>query len=400
MMLTKILDLFRTKSGLARPERWLKETLGSVETYAGVEISAENALTVSAVAACVRLLSESVASLPLHVFKRAEHGKVKADSHGLYSVIHDAPNDYQTSYTWRSQLMSSVLLHGNAYSLIERDSSRTVRALWPLDPTGITVIANSDGVYYESWSGGKKQTYDFGDVLHIKGPSMNGITGLSVISMARQGLGLAMAQDQHGASLFKNGARPGVILRYPGALTDTARARLKDSFDAVFKGALSTGKTIVLEGGMEVERVGFSSDDAQFLQNRQFSVQEIARWFRVPPHLIGDPSRLAYASSETEMNAFLVHSLRPWLVNLEQEMTAKLLPDRTQYFVEFDANGIARGDQASRYEAYSQGLAAGFLTVADVRAWENLPFVPGTDQLLRPANMLPAPEVSSGQQAA
>jgi HK97 family phage portal protein len=154
-----------------------------------------------------------------------------------------------------------------------------------------------------------------------------------------------------------------------------------------------------LEGGWELAgTVGFSAEDSQYLQSRQFSVQEIARWFRVSPTMIGDLSRSTYSNSEQEQLSFLQHSLRPWLVNLESEINLKLFPSRTQFFCEFDMAAFQRADQATRYEAYSKGLAAGFLTVADVRNWENLPELPGTDQLLRPANMLPASEVPNGQQ--
>lgn len=392
-MLSKVLSYFTRKSGLARPEKWLKEVFGVEETWSGAEVSPETAMQISAVAACVRLLSESVASLPLFVYRRTAEDKLKAPDHGLYWVLHDRPNRFQTSFKWREQLLNHVLMNGNHYSLIERDSAGAVRALWPVDPaTMIPVVVGGDLVY-QHWANGKRQVYAFEDVLHVKGPTLDGITGLSIVRMARQGIGLATAQEQHGASLFRNRARPGLLVKPAANLGDESTAKMRKWFDEQFAGAMNSGKTVVLPlAGMDVTPVGFSAEDAQFLQSRQFSVQEIARWFRVPPHLIGDPTRLAYASSETEMNAFLTHTLAPWLANLEAEFNLKLLPDRTQFFVEFDANGMARGDLAARYSAYSQGLAAGFLTVGDVRRRENLPHLPDTDKLLQPANMMPRTE--------
>lgn len=387
-MLRRIAEwIAKERSGLRNPQPWLKEVFGAEQSWAGPEVTPESSLNSSTVAACTRLLSESVASLPLHVYRRGELGKLKAPQHPLYSILHDRPNPYMTSYTWRAQAVAHVLLMGNAYSLIERDTAGNVTALWPLDPRAVTVESRGGELAYTAWLNGQRQEFRWGDVLHLKGPTLDGITGLSIIRMARQGIGLDMALLQHGASTFKNGARPGVVVKMDHAGGLQMMEQLREHFDKFYATAQQAGRTMILPGGLSVEQLGMTSDDAQFLQSRQFSVQEICRWFRVPPHMVGDPTRLAYASSEAEMLAFLQHTLAPWLTNFETEMTLRLLPWRTQFFCEFDANGIARGDQASRYESYSKGLAAGFLTVADVRAWENLPFIPGTDRLLTPANM-------------
>ena len=383
-MIRQYLSKFLRKSetsGLANPQAWLKGIEDVGESWSGVEITPEGSLASSTVAACVRLLSESIASLPLHVYRRDGNGKVRAPEHALYSLLHDKPNPYQTSYTWRAHMVTCVLLHGNAYSIVERDAGGGVVALWPVDPRCVVIKSDGGGMYYEVRIRGEKKEYGFDEVLHIKGPSLDGITGRSIISLAKQGIALDLAQVQFGASLYKNKARPGLILKSPQALGPEAKEKLRDSFSEKFSGALNAGKIVVLEGGLEIDKVGFSADDAQFLQSRQFSVQDICRWFKVNPHLVGDPSRLAYASSEAEFNAYLVHSLGPWLVNIQAEMNATLLPDRTSFLVEFDPNGMARGSQVERYAAYEKGIAAGFLTVADVRAAENLPFLPGTDQL-------------------
>lgn len=390
-MIRKWLSRFVAKevSGLSSPARWLRDVFGSEETHAGIEVSAENALTCSTVAACVRLLSESVASLPLHVYRRAGESKAKTPDHSLYPLLHNAPNELQTAYTWRQQLVANVLLRGNAYSIIERADDGAVRALWPVPSNSITLEA-ADGRLVYHHHAREKRSYEHWDVLHFRGPSLDGLIGLSVISMARQGIGLAMAQDLYGASLFKNRARPGLVVKSPSVVGPDEREAMKEWLKQ-FEGALNAGKSFLLENGWDLATVGFSAEDSQFLESRQFSVQEICRWFRVPPHMVGDPTRLAYASSEAEMLSFISHTLRPWLVAIESELNHKLF--RRSHFAEFDANALARGDQAARYESYSKGLAAGFLTVADVRRWENLPELPDTDKLLRPANMLPAGEV-------
>jgi HK97 family phage portal protein len=394
-MIRKAIEYLLTKSGFARPEPWLRDTLGIQDTWSGAEISPENSLQSSAVAACVRLLSESVASLPLFVYRRTDDDKAKAPDHPLYAILHDQPNDYQSSYTWRAQLMTHVLLYGNAYSIIDRDDSGRVRALWPMHPSNVTVKAVDGRLEYEVWQNGKRATYAPEDVLHVKGPTIDGLKGMSIISMARQGIGLDQALAQHGASTFKNGGRPGLIVKTPQVLNNEARKQFVDAWSGQFAGALRAGKTALVDGGFDVQEIKSSNDDAQFLQSRQFSVQEIARWFRVSAHMIGDPSRLAYASSEVEMLSFLQHSLRPWLCNLEAEINRTLLPWRTSYFAEFSIDALQRADTKSRYESYAIGIDKGFLEVEDIRKWENLPpkRTPAALPAMIPAQ--PAPEVTA-----
>jgi HK97 family phage portal protein len=371
------------------PNRYLIERTGPTHTVAGPHITPENSMGCSAVAACVRLLSETIAALPLHVYRTQDKSKSIATDHPIYSLIHSSPNDFQTSFTWIQQAVTHCLLHGNFYALIERDSSGNPKALWPLNPYGMIVEAVDGTVRYRYAYGGQRNEFAFADILHFKGPTMNGLVGQSILGMARQGIGLSVAQEDHAASLFRNNARPGIVVQFPSFLTPEQRQQYEESFSKKFAGALNSGRTVILEGGMTIQPVGFSSEDAQFLESRHFSVIEIARWFRVPPTMIGDMTRVSYSSSESEMQLFAMHSLVPWCASLEAEMNAKLLPDRTQFYCKFDVNSIVRGDQQSRYTAYSQGLTAGFLTVADVRDAEGLPYIPGTEALNRPANMVP-----------
>jgi len=381
-MLRKLWDRISRKSTLAQPDPWLREALGVEKTFSGVELTPEGSMASSTVTACVRLLSESVASLPLHVYRRGDMGKIRAPEHALYRLLHDRPNAYQTSYTWRAQMMTSVLLFGNSYSLVEKDLDGRIVGLWPLDSRRVTLKAEGGELFYEHRPPrGEKQTFAYGEVLHIKGPSIDGLTGMSVIRLAREGIGLDLALSRHGSLLFKNNAAPKAYISHPQRLSSQAKDLITGYMEDRFGGLMNAGKLGVLEEGMKIETLPVSNEDAQFLGSRQFSVQDICRWFKINPHLVGDPSRLAYASSEAEFNAYLVHSLAPWLRNIESEMGATLLGDDDGHLIEFDPNGMARGSQAERYESYSKGLAAGFLTVADVRAAENLPFLPGTDEL-------------------
>ena len=382
-MIRNLINRFIRKSGLARPEQWLNGALGAEESSAGITVTAEGSLASSTVAACCRLLSESVASLPLHLFKREQNGKVRARDKQLYKVLHERPNPFISSYTWRVKMMLDKILHGNAYSIVERNISGEVVALWPLSPDSVQLKAEGGTLVYEVRIKGEKQTFQFGDILHFRGPSLDGITGRSIISMAREGIGLDLAIARGGAALYRNQMRPSAVLQTPHALSKEQRAQIIEAWKASNSGADNFGKIAIAENGTELKQIGLSSEDAQYVQSRQFSVFDVCRWFRVSAHMVGDPSRTSYASSEAEYNAFLTFSLAPHLREMESEMCLILLPEETDLIVEFDANGATRGSQADRYAAYEKGLGGAnpWLTVADVRAAENLPFLPGTDQL-------------------
>lgn len=389
--------LIRKSSTLARPDGWLRDAFGTLETTSGDPISPVAALSSSPVAACVRLLSESIASLPLHVNQRTATSKRRAPEHWLYRLLHDAPNDFQTSFTWRSQAMAHMLLHGDSYSLIERDERGRVAALWPIMPWEVMISGRvaDGGLIYTHHGRGERREYSADQLLHLKLVTLDGIRGVSVLSMARNGIGLSMASERFGAKFFSRGLTARGLIEAPAQMSPDAKAALNNFLKRNGTGEQGMHELIPVDTGTKFHQLTISPEDAQFLQTRNFQVADIARWFRVPPHLIGDPSRLAYNSAETEMNAFLTHTLRPLMVNLETEMTRTLLAGDAEHFAEFDANGIARGDQQARYESYSKGLTAGFLTVNDVRRAENLPELDGGDVLMRPANMMAVGETTN-----
>jgi HK97 family phage portal protein len=379
------------------PDRWYAgESAWFGHTAAGVAVTPEQSLTCATVAACVRLLATSVASLPCYVYRDAGRAKLKAPEYQLWPILLEQPNEYQTAFNFWQHVMVHCLLEGNLYVYVQRDSQGDVEALWPLR-RGTVVVEVDDGVpkYHYVW-GGTKQVFESREILHFKNLSLNGFVGMSTLQMAREGIGAALAEQNHAASLFRNRARPGVVLKYPQTMNQAQREQFRKSFDEGFAGALNSGRTFVLEGGMDIASVGFSSEDAQFLESREFSVREVARWFGVPAHMVGDITKTSYASSEVEMLSFLTHSLRPWLVNLESEVNYKLFPERTNFFARFDASAISRAAMQERYTAYSQALTAGWMTVADVREAESLPFIEGTDKLLRPANMVAADQAAEG----
>jgi HK97 family phage portal protein len=252
-------------------------------------------------------------------------------------------------------------------------------------------------IYHYVW-GETKTTFSSAEILHFKNLSLNGFVGLSTLQAAREALGEALAQSRHASSLWRNGARPSLVIKLPQVMTTVAREEMRKSFKDRFSGALNAGEIMVLEAGMDVGKVdAFSNEDAEFLKSREFSVRDVARFFGVPAHLVGDTTRTSYGSAEVESLSFLTHSLRPWLVNIEQEINAKLFTKRTTFFARFDATEMMRGEQQTRYQSYASALGGGatqaWMTVADVREAENLPFIPGTDVLSAPLNTAPrAPE--------
>jgi len=364
---------------------------GLVPTPAGVEVNGTTAMTISAVWNAVNLIAGSgVASIPLKVFKASGEGREAATSHYLYRMVHEEPNRYMTSFSFRETLMHHVLLYGNAFAEIEWDRAGRPIALWPISPTAIQVtIENGEPVY--RYNG---KPLNPSDLIHVPGLGFDGVKGYSVITMARHSFGLALATERFGGAFFGNGAWPGLVAVHPGALSPTAKRNLQESIDDKHRGPDRAHSTLILEEGVKVEKVGIPPEDAQFLETRNFSVVEVARWFNVPPHKIKDMGRATWGNAEQMNVEFVVDCLRPWYVRLEQEFNRKLVSkaQRGEISIEFVPEGLLRGDIATRYASYATGRQWGFLSVNEIRKYENLNPLPPEigDQYLAPANMTPA----------
>jgi HK97 family phage portal protein len=363
----------------------------------GVSVTPESSLTFSAVLACVRVLGESVAGLPLITYRRLPDGsKERATDHPLYAVLHDAPNEDMTSFQWRETSMVHKLLWGNAYSEIITDGAGRVRELWPLLPQQMTPKRDRMGTLYYEYRDpmGTPIEYRREQIFHVPGLSMNGMVGMTMIGIFRESVGLGLTLNRHGSRMFANGARAGGVLETPGQLSEPAYNRLKGSFDQQYAGVENAGKTILLEEGTKFSPVTMPNDDAQFLESRRFQVEEVARIFRVPLSFIGDLSHATFSNIEQLSLDFVVHSLRPWLVRDEQAIRQRLLlpSERNQYYAEYLVDGLLRGDIVSRYNAYATGRNWGWLSADDVRAMENMnPLPDGQGQdYLTPLNMVPA----------
>lgn len=352
-------------------------------------VNPTTAMQLSAVNACVRVLSEAVASLPLHLYRYRQGGGKELDyDNPLYRIIHDAPNPEMTSFTFREAMMTHLLLWGNAYAQIVRNRwNGEVVGLYPLAPDRVTVYRRDDGRLYYQYVIGTTDTgpdsEDVGDVvtlrddqvLHIPGLSFNGLVGLSPLEMARTTMKSALNSDEYSEKFFENGAMPSGIIEYPNKIADVTKFR--ESFEAAFSGAKNAGKTPILEEGMTYKPLTITPEQAQFLETRKFMIDEIARIFRVPPHMIGDLERATFSNIEQQSLEFVKYTLQPWISRWEQAMNTKLLlPSERRSFVKFNVDGLLRGDYQSRMNGYAVGRQNGWMSANDIRELEDMDRIP------------------------
>jgi len=392
------------RSGLAQPESWLIDALVGSKAVSGVNVTPAKALQSAAVFACVRVIAETVASLPLPVYRRLQgRGKERAADFYLYPILHDQPNPEMTSFELRETLMGHLCLWGNAYCEIVRDGAGRVRELWPLRPDKMSVKReNGQLVYDYQLPDGQVIRLRQSQVFHIRALSGDGIIGYSPISTVREAIGLALATEEFGARFFGNGTHPGLVVSHPGKLSDQAHKNLKQDLTEKYSGLGKAHRILLLEEGMSVEKIGIPPEDAQFLETRKFQLNEICRIFRVPPHLVGDLERATFSNIEHQSIEFVIHTIRPWLVRWEQAIRRDLfLPsEKSTYFAEFLVDGLLRGDIKSRYDAYAVGRQNGWLSADDIRELENMnPLPDGQGKVyLVPLNMVPADSVSAPPQ--
>ncbi len=365
-------------------------------TTSGKAVNERTAMQTTAVYACVRILAETIASLPLNLYRYTESGKEKALDHQIYYLLHDEPNPEMTSFVFRETLISHLLLWGNAYAQIIRDGRGKILALYPLLPDRMTVNRNLNGeLYYEYRKDTGYIILRPEEVLHIPGLGFDGLVGYSPIAMAKNAIGIAIATEEYGAKFFANGANPGGVLEHPGVVKDPARIR--ESWNAVYQGSGNAHRVAVLEEGMKFQPIGIPPEQAQFLETRKFQTEEICRIFRVPPHLVANLDKATFSNIEHQSISFVVHTIRPWLVRLEQGMNKALLSksEKGQYFVGFVVDGLLRGDYASRMQGYAVGIQNGFLSPNDVRALENMNSIEHGDVYAMNGNMLKLEDVGA-----
>lgn len=372
------------------------EVLGGMvyQSASGISVTTDRALQYAAVWACVRVLSQTIAALPLKVYERLGDDKRPANDFYLYRLLHDQPNPLMSSLEYREALQGHLLLWGNGYSEIELDNRGRIAALWPLRPDkmeGMTRVG--DRLLYKfRMPDNSLQILSSDRVWHLRGWSSDGLVGYSPIKMHRQAIGLGLAAEEFGARFFGNDARPGGILVHPGKLKAEGIKNLKAAWEENYGGLSNSHRTAVLEEGITYTQIGIAPDDAQFLETRKFQVNEIARIFGVPPHKIGDLDRATFSNIEHQAIEFVTDSLQPWLVRWEQSIRLQLMTEqeRERYFAEFLVDGLLRGDTVTRYQAYATARQNGWLSANDIRTLENMNAIEGGDVYLVPLNMVPA----------
>lgn len=351
----------------------------SYDSDAGVNVSPDTALTLSAVWRAINLLSSTLATMPVDVFKKNKDGsRQEADVQGLR--LFNNPSQDVMPVIFREALMTSVLTWGNGYAYITRNRSYEPTALDFVDPQDVVVKRAGNRVFYEIKN--FKDNLSSDRMLHIPALSFNGVIGKGPIEVARQSLGGGLAVQKFGNQFFKNGAKSSGILSHPMQLSDKARENLRDKFEKRMKGG--DGGTMILEEGIKYQPISIPPEQAQFLQSRKFTVEEVARWFGVPPHLLSDLDRATFSNIEHQGIEFVVYSLTPWVVRWEQELNRKLLSfsERKNHFFKFNMNGLLRGDSKARAEYYRLLLDMGVLSINEVRQLEEFNNIKGGDQHL------------------
>lgn len=399
-VLSSLLEKRSAKSNLKNPAQWFTNLFGNM-TSTGKNISEQNALENSAVWSCVRILSEDLASLPLIVYKRLNpRGKERAPGHYLYKVLHEKANPEMTAFTLKETLQSHVLTWGNGYAEIEYDNAARVKGLWPLLPDRTEPIRRNNGeLWYKTKipGEGKDKLLPAWRVFHVHGLGYDGLKGYSVIRMHREGIGLNKAAEEFGGRFFGNDSRPGGVLKYDGKLNKEEKKSLQQSWEEAQGGLENKWRVAVLQHGIEWQQIGIPPEDSQYIETRNFQNREIARIYRIPPHMIGDmESGASYSSIEQQSINYVVNTLRPWLVRWEQQIQKDLFVGKSNrnHFAEFLVDGLLRGDIESRYNAYAVGRQWGWLSANDVRELENdNPIGEKGDIYMVPANMLPAEAV-------
>ena len=368
----------------------------------GKQVTERSAMQMTAVYSCVRILSEAVAGLPLHLYRCKEGGgKEKAIDLPLYRLMHDEPNPEMSSFVFRETLMTHLLLWGNAYAQIIRNGKGEVIALYPLMPNKMRVDRDEKGsLYYEYVHSSdeadtmKNTTVRLTpyNVLHIPGLGFDGLVGYSPIAMAKNAIGMAIACEEYGAKFFANGAAPSGVLEHPGVIKDPQKVR--EAWQSQFGGSQNANKIAVLEEGMKYTPISISPEQAQFLETRKFQINEIARIFRVPPHMVGDLEKSSFSNIEQQSLEFVKYTLDPWVMRWEQSLSRALFTEEEKktLFFKFNVEGLLRGDYQSRMNGYATARQNGWMSANDIRELENMDKIPaeqGGDLYLINGSMLP-----------
>lgn len=389
--------LFDRRSNLSEPQEWLLNLLTmGYESKAGINVTRNDAIQVSAVFACVKLISETMASLPLVLHKQTAEGKEKAEKHDLYYLLHYMPNPETTAFDFWVMFIVNLLLCEGAYAYVKRDRSGKILELWNIPSSNVTTYRNqkTDEIYYKVKDENTNQEAVFypENIMYTRGMRFGKRdASLDPVAIAREALGLSLALEEYGGKYFKNGANSGGIIEVPGALSDEAFKRFKESFLEKYAGIGNSSKVMFLESGTKYQKVGNSPEESQAIESRKFQVLEIARFFNVPPHKIMALEHATFSNIEQQSIDFVQSCLNPHAVRLEQTIYKDLLrpTERKRYFAKFHLQGLLRGDMDARKEYYQAGIQNGWLSPNDVRELEDMNKIENGDIHMVNGNMIP-----------
>lgn len=367
---------------------------------AGAPVTPSSATQIPTVLACVRVLAESLASLPLNLMVRGKRGKFRAYRHPLFSILRDLPNDEMTSVELRMIMQGHLAAWGNAYAQKIYSRKGDLIAVWPMRPDRMQIYRQRDGWLWYYYSDDPTQEPDVrnvdnwyrrDEIMHLRGLGFDGVQGYSVIALARQALQMASNAEAFGTKFYENGARPGLVLTSPKQLGEKAYERLKTSWEARHSGIENAHKIAILEEGTDIKEFSIPARDAQYIETTQFKRSEIAAIFRVPPHMVGDLSRATFSNIEEQGLDFVRYTLSPWLQIWQQAISRDLLrPDeRKSYFAQFDTFGLTIGNTDAQQKWFASGMQNGYFSVNDVREMIGMNEIRDGDQYMRPLNMTP-----------
>lgn len=382
------------KRDISSRDPYLMEMFGQRENVAGQFLTPDNATKVATVHACVQLIAETTASLPLAPYRRLSDGGKEIDTnHPLYDVLHNKANQVQTAMEFREQFVASCLLTGNGYARKVIDGAGRVIELLPIPPQNVQVVKLVNGrVRYEVTTDNRTRTYTQDEILHLRYRTVDGIKGISPITEASDVIGTAMAQQEFEGTFYKQGAKPSALLSHPHQLNQEQMTNIKKSFDRNHGGTANMNRVLVLEEGMTYSPVSMSQKDADYIESRRLTIDDICRIFRVPPPMVGVLQDATYSNISEQSRMLVSHTLRPWFVRIEQAMNEALLTPRGRrtHFIEHNAEGLLRGNLQERYEAYRVAREWGWLSVNEIRRTENMGDIgPDGDTYREPLNSGP-----------
>jgi len=397
-LFSRFLSIFKNDLSVTDEKAWNPSLWNLIlsQTKSGVTVTPESALSYSAVFNAISLISGTISTLPLRLLIEIDKKKKPAIEKPIYHVMHTKWNPYMTAQIGREVLTAHILGWGNGYAEKVRNGSGDIIELWPIPPNRVRPEMYNDKLTYLVKVDGQEIRLNRDKILHIPGLGFDGFIGYSVVSLARESIGLGMAMENFGAQFFGNGTHPGLVVSHPGKLGTEAHENLEKSLTNAYSGLGNAHKLLLLEEAMKVEKIGIPPEDAQFLQSRQFQIPEIARWFNLPPHKLKDLTKSSFSNIESEQISFVTDSILPWVVRFETNYNMQLLSDadiKTGFYFKHIVEGLLRGDSKARAEYYTKMFQIGAMSPNDIREKEDLDPIEGGDRYFVPMNYAPLDKI-------